>query len=198
MLVYQRVPGGIGGIPIFQYGLLENPLMILPLKPPFTQNFPATFDWRVDVWQEETHETWITWFLLGFSLRFWMQTLKFCSYCCSESWGRAQNCPNVSKSYGKTLRFARKVRMEFKYYPWTCSKSLRRASVLVFTRRRTLNPKILKPWKLWTRKQKTLRIRSIFNSIFCNFSSHVRRRGILNVAVRATGFVLSKGSQKIN
>ena len=69
------------------------------------------------------------------------------------------------------------------------AQNLRRASVLVFTRRRTLNPKILKPWNLWIRKQKTLRIRSIFKSIFCNFSSHVRRRGILNVAVRATGFV---------
>ena len=71
-------------------------------------------------------------------------------------------------------------------------KNLRRASVFMFTRRqtlyvnpktlnpKTLKPQTLKPWKLWIRKQKTLRI----CSIYCNLSSHVRRQGILNVAVR--------------
>ena len=52
-------------------------------------------------------------------------------------------------------------------------KNLRRASVFMFTRRqtlyvnpktlnpKTLKPQTLKPWKLWIRKQKTLRICSI-------------------------------------
>ena len=39
----------------------------------------------------------------------------------------------------------------------------------------TLNPKTLKPWKLWIRKQKTLRIRSIL----FNFSSHDRESSML-------------------
>ena len=48
--------------------------------------------------------------------------------------------------YSKTLWFARKVRMEFKYYPKRHAiENLHRASVLVFTRRRGLNPKTLKP-----------------------------------------------------
>ena len=61
-------------------------------------------------------------------------------------------------------------------------KNLRRASVLVFTRRRTLNPKTLNPKTL-----KTLNPKPEHTVYHCVFSaiSHVQQQGILNGAIRA-------------
>ena len=83
-----------------------------------------------------------------------------------------KNHSNKARPYG----FARKVRMEFQILSFDMLKNLRRASVLVFTRRRTLNPKTL--WSSTLKPCKTLHPKTI-----C--FSHVRRQGILNVAVQA-------------
>ena len=63
-------------------------------------------------------------------------------------------------------------------------KNLRRAGVFVITRRRTLNPETLSSKTLKTLNPKAENT-AVYRSIFCNFSSHLRRQGILNVAVWA-------------
>ena len=77
------------------------------------------------------------------------------------SWNTSgyRRLPVSDEHYGKTLWFARKVRMEFKYYP---SNARKPAQGQCFGIYQTLNPKTLKPWKLWIRKEKTLRIRGLF------------------------------------